>query len=1523
MASDLNNVPRDISESIRDVVDKKTRLTIRRLVHQDAIKEKEKPDKKVLAFSQYRVFVFTAKLPCRMEHSFNYLSIDSIESKTCGQLLLMAEGKTYLFHSLVDEDTDEFDHMIAHICTSLKNVFISTPLNKLIKTIDVSPPDRIKTMHTMIKDIEARDPGPCDNYSQMYSAMCDKHCLPYRDEVAWDVDTIYLSQGNKEFCVGDFDHLDPRELVPVIAALRFNKWFTKFNATNTKLNLAAMNEVNKVMKSNTVLEELHLAGVGLKWEFVHKLSMALLSNSETPLHTIDFSDNNIEDRGIIHLTNPLSKLTKGLVSINFARCGLTAKGINRLADSLAMNKYVASTLTKLDLSGNSLKMEELTSLCNFLAKPNTLRHIDLSETECPLDMVCGALLRGCTQNLSHLNLGGNVFTSRAKSKEITVPVTWKQFFSTAMSLQYLNLSNNKLPPEALRGLLNGLTSNLQIEDMTLDISTNDFRTAGALILENSIANLTCVSRLDISDNGLDIDMIPILNRVTENKNLRELSIGKNFVTTKSKLMFWLPADSFNKGLHQQRKNVAQVLDAVMHLIQDDCCPITSLSLADSKLKMDTAIIINAIGSNTSLLKLDISGNYMGDVGARMLAKALVINHKLETVLWDRNLTTHQGFKDVANALESNYTLRYMPTPVYDAANALKNNSEKTLAVLEHIEALLHRNHSPRKFNSDKSFRLHQGFLVNSAQQMVDRLVVQLQDTINALGNDCSESTGSQIETAQKFLKDADSARQVLLSLQKVSQESEGKGNVVDQKLDNIGIEIQDLLSTQLKNNLEEMLRSVEEQCPAIMEDEAFKEEILNACAEKIKLQPNLVHDLLVEQVGTDLMNKMCEVNLALSEYLSNRIMDAVLESLTTNHRELKDHLNAKISSSQVNLRNAEADNNVFIINKDELEDECCGQKRRSIKISKVRPQSVIDCMETSLYEKSEHEIEEKNSTGHSASIDAPGPSLFVKAPEVKAVVLSPPTNKPKIKTTNDAEVFGDLSPLPAAGEQKLQHLQKSRPRRPRTHLPSKPAASREPTNNNDSNETDSPFTLSEGVNAFFETSSEPVNVPTVTPAVKRPPPPSNKPKTSTKKPSFLNNLTNRKEDTEKSDDKSKEKSESKSGFGFGKMKFFKKKNETKAEPEETKPEEKPDTEEKVEVQSEVTVEEPVVKRQPASIPKIGFGVNSGIFAEMKLKQTGMASEARTTWYCQFQGDKADQKHKPPPPRPDKSPQAPPRASRAFSASEKKPGPAPPPSTKPAPPSRPKPPIASAKPRKPPPPGSRLSKESSPVIASRESSRESTPQPASRDSTLSKDLRTIATKESRPSSSESSPAENRKDSSLEKDENRLSVKNRIDSLRRLSGTDSDTENTNKSQSLPRGMTPIDITDGSDSMKSSNSLTNITPSLPVVAVSVETNIPTESTEEPSAVKEIPEEVSQDTEQKKETSDDDDDDDDNSSSSDVNSAGAEFDLQNDAGSADVTENNNKPIDIEVESDEQVKIPVADCVLLDDGDDGDTCDV
>jgi len=61
--------------------------------------------------------------------------------------------------------------------------------------------------------------------------------------------------------------------------------------------------------------------------------------------------------------------------------------------------------------------------------------------------IFGALLRGCATNLVHLNVSRNVFSIK-KTKE--VPPSFKQFFTSTLSLKHLNMSFCKLPLEALK-----------------------------------------------------------------------------------------------------------------------------------------------------------------------------------------------------------------------------------------------------------------------------------------------------------------------------------------------------------------------------------------------------------------------------------------------------------------------------------------------------------------------------------------------------------------------------------------------------------------------------------------------------------------------------------------------------------------------------------------------------------------------------------------------------------------------------------------------------------------------------------------------------------------------------------------------------------------------------------------------------------------------------------------------------------------------------------------------------------------
>lgn len=131
---------------------------------------------------------------------------------------------------------------------------------------------------------------------------------------------------------------------------------------------------------------------------------------------------------------------------------------------------------------------------------------------------------------------------------------------------------------------------------------------------------------------MDVDMAQVITAIGKNKSLKHLYMGRNTIGMKS-------------------KHIAVVMDALVQMIQEDDCVLQSLYLPDSRLKSDLYSLINALGSNACLHSLDISGNQIGDPGARLLAKALQINNHLKTIIYDKNNITLSGYADIVHSLE--------------------------------------------------------------------------------------------------------------------------------------------------------------------------------------------------------------------------------------------------------------------------------------------------------------------------------------------------------------------------------------------------------------------------------------------------------------------------------------------------------------------------------------------------------------------------------------------------------------------------------------------------------------------------------------------------------------------------------------------------------------------------------------------------------------------------------------------------------------------------------------------------------
>ncbi|XP_078286269.1 F-actin-uncapping protein LRRC16A-like [Rhinoraja longicauda] len=154
-----------------------------------------------------RVFLLTARIPTKLELTFNYLEIQGISCSKPGQLVVETDRCAIPLKLTSSEEVNE---VVGYLGSCLKKMFPGLSPMRVIKKVIMEPADRLSSVQSVWDSQNMAEPGPCGGFSQMYACVCDWLGLPYREEVQWDVDTIYLTQDTKELNLQDFSHLDHR-----------------------------------------------------------------------------------------------------------------------------------------------------------------------------------------------------------------------------------------------------------------------------------------------------------------------------------------------------------------------------------------------------------------------------------------------------------------------------------------------------------------------------------------------------------------------------------------------------------------------------------------------------------------------------------------------------------------------------------------------------------------------------------------------------------------------------------------------------------------------------------------------------------------------------------------------------------------------------------------------------------------------------------------------------------------------------------------------------------------------------------------------------------------------------------------------------------------------------------------------------------------------------------------------------------------------------------------------------------------
>ncbi|XP_050929608.1 capping protein, Arp2/3 and myosin-I linker protein 2 isoform X2 [Lates calcarifer] len=805
-----------------------------------------------VVLSLWRGYLVINKQPVRVESTFSYLEICSINIHSLTQIVLETDRQTLSFSVSCVEDLEA---MVSHITASLKRIFPDSSPGKLLKTIPPDLQQRLLTLTGVIEEQFNSQPGSCGGFSDTYAALCDFNEMPFREEIQWDVDNIYYTHNSKQFNLQDFSHLESRDLALAVAALSFNQWFTRICCKELKLSVDVQQQLTFLLSRSPSLEELSLEASGLKLDFAIKMAAALREHTSSALCSINLTGNPIEDKGVIALSQELGNLAERLKHLSLSRVSMTARGLGCLSQLLSSNQLFSASLTHLDLSGNpsSLVTEEATFLFKFLSSTNSLCHLDLSDTNCPLDTLFVSLSAGCCYKLTHLNLARNPFSHR-KVRDVTKTIL--EFFSQSCELKYVSLSGTKLPPQALRYLLQGLATNNHLFGLELDLSSCELRSAGAQVIQEHISEARAIKTLDISDNGFENDMVTLVLSVGRCHCLQRLALGRNFA--------------------MKSRALTDVLHRIAQLIQDEECPLQSLSVCDSKLKTGMHILLSALGGNASLAELDISGNNIGDTGAKMLAKALMNNTRLRTLTWDRNNVTARGFQDVADALERNFTLQQVSLPLADITQSYRNNPDRTKEALHKIQQCLDRNNQ----RQSDTVELQQVLRTQQSEKLVQGMCRQLEDSLQRLNHFSSQEVQADILTTHEVLHNARESIKLLPSLYEAGRKSASDGDLVNSILTNAAMALTNEFTQSIQEMAQGLMRCAEAVCPRVVQRSSVCECLSESVSKRCRQTHTFLRSTLVESTGQIIINRLRELRQTMSVSLAESIIEQVQQDLT-------------------------------------------------------------------------------------------------------------------------------------------------------------------------------------------------------------------------------------------------------------------------------------------------------------------------------------------------------------------------------------------------------------------------------------------------------------------------------------------------------------------------------------------------------------------------------------------------------------------------------------------------------------------
>lgn len=255
------------------------------------------------------------------------------------------------------------------------------------------------------------------------------------------------------------------------------------------------------------------------------------------------------------------------------------------------------------------------------------------------------------------------------------------------------------------------------------------------------------------------------------------------------------------------------------------------------------------------------------------------------MIWDRNQTSALGLLDVAQALEQNHSLKNMPLPLNDVAQAQRSRPELTARAVHQIQTCLLRNNRANPVSSDHASCLQPlGLVSDRSEQEVNELCQSVQEHMELLGCGAGPQGEAAVHQAEDAIQNANFSLSILPILDEAGN-SPSHHWQLQQKLESLLGQVGKLCHQDIQDFTQATLDTTRSLCPQMLQGPGWREQL-----EGVLVGSKGLPELLPEQLLQDIFTRLRDMRLSVTRTLAESIVTQALAGLSAARDRLVENL---------------------------------------------------------------------------------------------------------------------------------------------------------------------------------------------------------------------------------------------------------------------------------------------------------------------------------------------------------------------------------------------------------------------------------------------------------------------------------------------------------------------------------------------------------------------------------------------------------------------------------------------------------